>query len=626
MTQEIFNNIDFNSLKKFEIEGNNYYTALYNDKNNNVHRIILDSSLKETANNYTVNQGIKDENNIRDISKDEISDIKKSLKTSITGEKKKLKSSEIAEKKNSSFLKMTQEERLNKLEEAGIKVGNIYKFETKYQGEVSVAYYQVYQDSKNELRLKPYSKNPEFRASTHLTQKANAENIHGINAFAIIQNQFAVHMLNAKYQEHPDNEEVFVDNDISLSFTNITKQAKESEKRQKKTLLTNNHLNDAELDEDTIVSVNTIPEDVKVYYKDNKHKEISQEEYTQKLFEMTKSFNKVDYNYQNISDVDKKLIKPLLDKYKKTDGSERELKKVFNQFVFDNQDSAILERYGILFMKTRDKHFKGYTKKHNPHVQHDMDDNLRAIKNNKHPLQQNGVVPDYIYNPVNNAIYRGNNQIALARNNLLNDINTNAYVPMSNLLNQNANVSNMRAKCMIIANGMNSSGQYVYTVCVPCKPSRYERKAAKKAAKEEMRRNIFDAKYKYKYGNLPVFQSHLELIPEKQPPINNSEQLQKPSPIDLNKADIETQLNYDIANYVYCALTKEPFQSCRDWSKEPAKSEFFNFALNNPEKMMRISNIAYENTVKNARPNSNTNENINVNVNENVATKGKGRA
>ena len=147
-----------------------------------------------------------------------------------------------------------------------------------------------------------------------------------------------------------------------------------------------------------------------------------------------------------------------------------------------------------------------------------------------------------------------------------------------------------------------------------------------------MRRKIFDAKYKYKYGSLPEFNTKLALIPEKQPPVENTELLQRPEAIDLRKADIETQLNYDIANYIYCSLTKEPFQSCRDWKKEPAKSEFFKFALNNPEKMMRISNVAYENTVKNARPNaisnenSNTNNNVLVNMNENVEKKGRKRA
>ena len=629
MTKEIFDSIDFkNNFKKYEIEGNKYYIALYNDQENHTRRIILDTDLKEISNTFELKNGFKNNNNLKPFEEDELSNIQKKLRTSLKNEKDNLKRVKKTENKNTSYTKMSLEERLNKLDEAGIKVGNIYKFETKYDNDISLSYFEVFQADDNELRLRRYSKNPEFRAQTNLYQKANADNISGINAVAILQNEFAVHMLNAKYQEHPDNEEAFVNNNVYVNFTDITKAAKESELKQKKSLLTNKHQQSEELDNDTFVCINTIPEDVKRYYKQNKKIELSPENYTKKLFEMTKALNKVDYNYQNISDVDKKLIKPLLDKYKTTDGSDSELKKVFNQFIFDNQDDEVLDRYGILFMKTRDSHFNGYEKKHSQHVKSDMDDNLRAIKENKHPLQQTGVVPDYIYNPVNNAIYRGNNQMALARNNLLNGINTPAYVPMSNLLNQNANISNMKAKCMIIANGMNSNGQYVYTLCVPCKPTRAE----KKAAKEEMRRNIFDAKYKYKYGSLPEFNTKLALIPEKQPPVENTELLQRPGAIDLRKADIETQLNYDIANYIYCSLTKEPFQSCRDWKKEPAKSEFFKFALNNPEKMMRISNVAYENTVKNARPNaisnenSNTNNNVLVNMNENVEKKGRKRA
>ena len=270
MTKEIFDSIDFkNNFKKYEIEGNKYYIALYNDQENHTRRIILDTDLKEISNTFELKNGFKNNNNLKPFEEDELSNIQKKLRTSLKNEKDNLKRVKKTENKNTSYTKMSLEERLNKLDEAGIKVGNIYKFETKYDNDISVSYFQVFQADDNELRLRRYSKNPEFRAQTNLYQKANADNINGINAVAILQNDFAVHMLNAKYQEHPDNEEAFVNNNVYVNFTDITKAAKESELKQKKSLLTNKHQQSEELDNDTFVCINTIPEDVKRYYKQN---------------------------------------------------------------------------------------------------------------------------------------------------------------------------------------------------------------------------------------------------------------------------------------------------------------------------------------------------------------------
>ena len=550
----------------------------------------------------------------------------------------------IANKKNKNvnnkndLLKLEPEKQKELLAKNGIKAGNIYKFETEYENEKSVSYYEAYVSAKdNKLRLRTYNKNENYKNETHEDQKANADNIKGLDALAILNNDFAVHFLNAKYKQHPDNKEEFVTNNVKVKFTDITKEAKkkeesiralsEQEKQRKKEELQKKH---GELPTNTLLPIEKIPDDIKMFFE-KKNINLTPYKYSEKLYNMTKKFNEVDYNFQNISEEDKKLIKPLLDKYKKTDGSESEMKKVFNQFIFDNKNNSIMERYGILYSKTTDKNFKGYEKKHKPLVQSEMEDNLKAIEENKHPLQQKNIIPDYIYNPETNAIYKGNNQLALQRNNLMNNMNAQAYVPMNSFIQQGGNMMGMKPKCMVIANGQNANGQYTYTVLVPCRIR--QTRAQKKMAKEQLRRNIFDAKFNYQYGQLPEFNTRLAPIPEKQMPVPNSQNIEVPTAENIQSKDVETQLKYDVANYFYCALTKQEFNPCRDWTKEPAKTEFMNFAMNNPEKMIKHANNIYESMAQQTRNQTNTNVNNNTNtqVNENVnvntteKTKSRGR-
>lgn len=550
----------------------------------------------------------------------------------------------IANKKNKNvnnkndLLKLEPEKQKELLLKNGIKPGNIYKFETEYENEKSVSYYEAYVSAKdNKLRLRAYNKNENYKSETHEDQKANADNIKGLDALAILNNDFAVHFLNAKYKQHPDNKETFVTNNVKVKFTDITKEAKkkeesikalsEQEKQRKKEELQKKH---GELPTNTLLPIEKIPDDIKMFFE-KKNINLTPHKYSEKLYNMTKKFNEVDYNFQNISEEDKKLIKPLLDKYKKTDGSESEMKKVFNQFIFDNKNNSIMERYGILYSKTTDKNFKGYEKKHKPLVQSEMEDNLKAIEENKHPLQQKNIIPDYIYNPETNAIYKGNNQLALQRNNLMNNMNAQAYVPMNSFIQQGGNMMGMKPKCMVIANGQNANGQYTYTVLVPCRIR--QTRAQKKMAKEQLRRNLFDAKFNYQYGQLPEFNTRLAPIPEKQMPVPNSQNIEVPTAENIQSKDVETQLKYDVANYFYCALTKQEFNPCRDWTKEPAKTEFMNFAMNNPEKMIKHANNIYESMAQQTRNQTNTNVNNNTNtqVNENVnvntteKTKSRGR-
>ena len=74
MTKEIFDSIDFkNNFKKYEIEGNKYYIALYNDQENHTRRIILDTDLKEISNTFELKNGFKNNNNLKPFEEDELS-------------------------------------------------------------------------------------------------------------------------------------------------------------------------------------------------------------------------------------------------------------------------------------------------------------------------------------------------------------------------------------------------------------------------------------------------------------------------------------------------------------------------------------------------------------------------
>ena len=117
----------------------------------------------------------------------------------------------IANKKNKNvnnkndLLKLEPEKQKELLAKNGIKAGNIYKFETEYENEKSVSYYEAYVSAKdNKLRLRTYNKNENYKNETHEDQKANADNIKGLDALAILNNDFAVHFLNAKYKQQSE--------------------------------------------------------------------------------------------------------------------------------------------------------------------------------------------------------------------------------------------------------------------------------------------------------------------------------------------------------------------------------------------------------------------------------------
>ena len=498
--------------------------------------------------------------------------------------------------------------KLKYLEEKGIKEGNVYKFETEKNGEKSLSYYQVVKDSKGELRLKKYNENNSLKSNTHYDQAFNADSIEGIKAFSILEPEFAKRMVNAKHAEKEKVE--FIDDDFNLSFTDVTSIAR---KEERKTKINNKKeaLGTENPKEIIKVNINKIPEDVKEFYKTKKGKELTEEQYTKNIFEMTKKILKVPFNKINLSNEDKELVKPLIEKYKKCGDNEKLMAKEFNQFVFDNNNKPVMEKYALLYKKTLETNFKGFDKKFTPQIEEDLDQNLEAIQKNKHPIQQDGIIPDYITNPVDNTIYKGNSQIALARNNLVNDIDAKAYAPADAMI-KNGNIpSGMKPKCLIIATGKNNLGQNTYMLCVPCKPVKMSH-SEKKEAKEEMRRNIFDAKFKYKTGRLPTFSSQLALLPDNQPPVITKNDVPQPKLQDIKMSTIGEQINNDIANYVWCALTKNEFKPCRDWTQEPAKSEFFEYAQSNPEKMIQMANLSFKNIEQKALQNTNTNTIENV--------------
>ena len=132
-------------------------------------------------------------------------------------------------------------------------------------------------------------------------------------------------MINAKHAEKEKIE--FIDDDFNLSFTDVTSIAR---KEERKTKINNKKeaLGTEKPKEIIKVNIEKIPEDVKEFYKTKKGKELTEEQYTKNIFEMTKKILKVPFNKINLSNEDKELVKPLIDKYKKCGDNETYGKRI----------------------------------------------------------------------------------------------------------------------------------------------------------------------------------------------------------------------------------------------------------------------------------------------------------
>lgn len=468
-----------------------------------------------------------------------------------------------------------------------------------------------------------------YRSNGSISQIANASSLNNISAFnfldktnsrinSIIKSRYFAS--NNKSQMNDEDIEQINKIQFEFKFKDVTNQFnKDIENGTKKKSDQNNEL-------PKLTTFDEVPDFINEMLK-KKHKELTPEQYTESMFNMTKKLYEIPYEDRNISDYNKKLIIPLMKMYKNTDQSQEELRKAFNQYMFDHKNQLI--QFGNLYAETHTPGYSGYKRYHSDYSTNQRDTYLKAIQEDKYPIMTAKNAPDYIYNPENMQLYKGNDMICLQTNNALNNLDAQAYVPVNSYNKIGGQVPReFRTSCRFVSRGTDSRGRAVYDVVVPVKPTRREKKMQKLQAKEELRRNIFDAKFNYKFNQLPTFYTQLQPIPEKQPPLAPSTFTSTLGELP-KEANIEDRINYDTKALYIASLTKTPYVPATNWTAEPFKSELLNYVGNNIEKVRVANNNIYNSLSTEIK---NTNNRINQNIqtvekkNENkIERKGKHR-
>ena len=558
--------------------------------------------------------------------------------------------------KNFSKMK-TFEERNKYLEENGIKEGQVYEIKTKSlnaktkETEESTAYYEVFRKKDGDLALRPDKKDLDLQLvknNTNSHQVGNAENLAGVSALALLSNTLASNKINAEYQKSGLNDKDFSDFDISFIKKDISsemlKKRQEIQKQKLKKAKEENKKGFEVTQEDKTKDIyfSSVPDNVKSIFEDKK-RNIDNKIYTQKVYEMFKKIASFPQEDRNISNFDKRAFSDIISNMEKTKNDSEKQKKVFNQWVFDNDrsNSDRIINLGNLFEKTHKSDFTGYEKKHNGFTKDQREKNLEAIEKKCLPFMKEQNRVDYIVNPENNKIYDGSTQLALQRNNIMNNYKTDAYASLPELLKQNyANNSSMKMKvsCEIVDLGKDSFGHSHYQILVPVKPSFKERRQMKKEEKlsskmqkemrnEEYRRNIQDAKFQKKYGALPQYETAVQPLPLNQPALISNDKISRNYEKPGNESTVEEKLKYDTESYFMSMFTKEPYKPYTNWEDRKNRKEIFDFVQNNPEKYEKILKESYTNVRNQVKANVNANQNVNENVQtdekENTKTKGR---
>lgn len=488
----------------------------------------------------------------------------------------------------------------------------------------SVAYFEIRKKKDSEeLYLKSFNSEA-FHSNGYQEQFLNSSNLDLQNAKVLLDKELLHASLAAKFKALNPNlgaEEWYNFNpkNINLQIKDVTKDVLKEKKENEK-------LEEQKIETAQKEVLLDVPSDI-LEYAEKKNKTVTKESYTKNIFKMLKTLSQIPYYNQNISDEDKKFLKPLLDKFNQKDTEEHK-QNVFNQYIFDNKNknSEDIERLGIIYKKNvLNEHFKGFEKKRTPHVQYEMDENLRAVAENKYPIMNYQENVSHIANPITNELYKGNNAIALQRSNLMNGIDENFYIPINQVYKNGGIINpNYRMKAQIIALGKNNVGQNMYAYVVPAK-SCY--KATKKMRKEELRRAIFDAKFNYKYGELPTFET--EVVKTQRLPVQNAQNIIPPT-MEPNMS-FEQHVAYDTAMYHYASLTQTPYTPSLPYTKEPYKQQLYNMIANHPEETIKMNNKEYVKIAEQTKIKERSNENVNTNVNtlenvlENENTKSHGR-
>lgn len=403
--------------------------------------------------------------------------------------------------------------------------------------------------------------------------------------------------------------------DFTVETKDVTRELEKAEKKELKEaeIKTKVKKETEEAYEKPVIS--EIPEKLKQFYE-AKGEPLTEDKYTKKLFNMTKELYGLPEAEKNITDFDKKFFKNLNNEYSKTDGSKEQLEKAFDKYIANPKNRKDINGMGI----TLEKHetMEQPLKRQIPdEVRYDMNMALDAIKKNKHPLQMTGI-PPLIFNPEENKAYRGNAQLSLATNNLLSGTDEKAYVTMSQANQAGAQaLKNYKASTILVAHGQDSRGNYVYQLMVPCKTLAAKNAEKKLAQIEKDNRKInyemvkAANKFYKKHGFLPQYD--IELVNKPQEPLASIKDISIPK--ERGETPKERITN-DLNKYMAAAITQTEFKPSVDYTKEPHKTELFEFQQSNPGMMIMLANKAYYN-IANQTVQANTQERTNVNTNTN---------
>ena len=457
-------------------EGNNFTKRIYNSNLNEV--METPSMITSQSENGKVLEDKEKKNFIKEYNRY----VKETDKTETKNIKQDLKYNEYKE--------MNAEELDKLFEKNGIKEGSVYSVNVsnKDGSENTTAFFEVYRSKKdNTLRLKPYNKDASFKSNGNLFFKANADLLKGASALALISDDFAEKKIYATYRNNNPGIE-FQTEKLNFSKTDITKLALKSiennKKEKNKVLIEKRTDSDKETDFNSVI--NKVPSAVEDIYN-NKGRKINSDIYTSKMFDMFKKLSEIPPEDRNMNNLEKKIFGPFLKKLSENKNDQNEQKKIFSQWVFDNNGKQILDNAGLLFEKSLNDNFKGWRIKRNSYDEKERDENVEAILNDSLPIMKDHKNVDYIYDPETRSLYKGNTQMALQRNNELQDYKTDTYVSSDNMIKNNLETvkKGMKVKYEVCNIGKDNLGRDHFQILVPCKPSWSERRAARKEEKKE---------------------------------------------------------------------------------------------------------------------------------------------
>lgn len=646
------------TVTKFNYKDNDYYAITTIDSERKIGKTVLDSDYNEiNENSDMVTVQLSDGIKLNDEEKNTfIKDIKvhnkKQDKIEHKAEKKFNKFNKDSDKDEymKEFLDLdTVEKRNQYLNDKGIEAGQIYEIKTQSinyntgEKEDSVAYFEVFVKKDGNLALRPDKKDADLKEDTNFFQVGNAARLSGISALALLSDKFASNKLNAEFNKTKQDDRNFSDYEITFKRNNITSSIlKKREEEHKKVIeaLKKKRNNDKYATDTKDVLFSKVPDRIKKIYEE-KNRNIDEKLYTDKVFDMFVKIASIPPEDRNISVHDQKVFSDILNKLKDNSDDNEKQKKIFNQWVFDN-DSSNSDRLitlANLFEKTHTDSFTGYNKYRSEHDIDQREKNLEALRNNNLPFMTPKDNVDYIHSTDDNKIYEGETQLALQRNNLTNGYNTDCYQKLPDLINQNVlgnkQLTSLKVSCEIVDLGKDQYGHNHYQLLVPVKPKFSERlkefKESRKLSKmekdlrnEEYRRNVNDALFKKKYGNLPQYETSVQPVPLKQPPLVEYSQLKTMYEKPTAESSVTDKLKYDLEKYFQAMFTKTPFRPYTDWTQQSEKENLEVFIKNNPDKYRKIAQETYQNVQNQVRSiyRSNSNTNVETNENENVKDRG----